>query len=276
MRRALFGLVGLVLLSACNLPTAGTPSPRPTAVTPTRAAAAAAPSRTPTAAPTSARTATPTATSTPRPTATVTPTLTPSPVPTWAVLRAEVTQQANCRYGPGWMYLYKYGLYPGYVMEVIGRLDDASWLWVQAIGGDNPCWVKADLLDVRGDVWMLEPVYPEKAPLPVSPYYPPLGNVQAVRAGDQVTITWTGQFLRAGDEEAPNRPIYVAEIWACEDGELRFTPYGLYTETLTVTDQPGCDAPSHGQVYFSEKHGYAGPSVIPWPPHEGADADAAP
>jgi hypothetical protein len=196
-------------------------------------------------------------------------------MPTWAVLRAEVLQQANCRYGPGWMYLYKYGLYPGYVMEVIGRLDDASWLWVRAIGGDNPCWVKADLLDVRGDPRAVEPVYPEKAPLPISPYFPPLGNVQAVRKGDRVTITWAGRYRSPGFSESPESPLYVAEIWACEDGQLRFTPYGLFTETLTVTDQPGCTQPSHGWLYFAEKHGYAGPSLIPWP-STGGTPDAAP
>ncbi len=188
--------------------------------------------------------------------------------PAWVVLRAEVRERANCRYGPGWMYLYKYGLVPGSVLEVIGRLDDASWLWVRAIGGDNPCWVKADLMDVRGDVWMVEPVYPEKAPLPVSPYFPPLGNVQAVRVGDEVTITWTGQYRSPGFAESPQSPVYVAEIWACVDGELQFTPYGLFTETLTVTDEAGCEQPSHGRLYFAEKHGYAGPTFIPWPPHD--------
>ncbi len=188
--------------------------------------------------------------------------------PAWVVLRAEVRERANCRYGPGWMYLYKYGLVPGSVLEVIGRLDDASWLWVRAIGGDNPCWVKADLMDVRGDVWMVEPVYPEKAPLPVSPYFPPLGNVQAVRVGDEVTITWTGQYRSSGFAESPQSPVYVAEIWACVDGELQFTPYGLFTETLTVTDEAGCEQPSHGRLYFAEKHGYAGPTFIPWPPHD--------
>ncbi len=166
------------------------------------------------------------------------------------------------------MYLYKYGLVPGSVLEIIGRLDDASWLWVRAIGGDNPCWVKADLMEVRGDVWTVEPVYPEKAPLPVSPYFPPLGNVQAVRSGDQVTITWAGQYRSPGFSEGPNSPLYVVEIWACEAGEIRFTPYGLFTETLTITDEPGCDQPSHGRLYFAEKHGYAGPSLIPWPPYD--------
>jgi hypothetical protein len=177
-----------------------------------------------------------------------------------------VLERANCRYGPGVPYLYKYGLVPGSNLEIIGRLDDASWIYVQAIGGNNPCWVNASLMDVHGDIWALEPVYPDKAPLPVSPYYPPLGNVRAVRDGTQLTITWTGQALRAGDEEGPNSPLYLVEIWACEDGELHFKPYGLFYETLTITDEAGCDEPSHGRVYFAEKHGYAGPSEIPWIP----------
>jgi len=148
---------------------------------------------------------------------------------------------------------------------VIGRLDDAHWIQVQAIGGDNPCWVKASLMEVKGDVFTIEPVYPDKAPLPISPYYVPLSGVYATRLKNRITIRWHSQNLRAGDEENENSPLYVAEIWACEDGQIKFTPYGLWYEELVITDETGCSEPSHGRVYFAEKHGYAGPTEIEFP-----------
>ena len=247
-------LIILLGLTACNLPSS--PGPTETPAPPT-STATDIPTNTPE----------PTLTSTLIPTGTATATFTPSPTitPTYTVLRAKVLERANCRYGPGWPYLYKYGLVKGSNLEVIGRLDDANWIQVQAIGGDNPCWVKASLMEVKGDVFSVEPVYPDKAPLPISPYYVPLSGVAAFREKDQVTIRWTGQTLRAGDEENENSPLYVAEIWACENGEFKFTPYGLYTEKLIITDEAGCSEISHGQVYFAEKHGYAGPTEIEWP-----------
>ena len=243
------------LLTACNLPQTSAP----TATSPSLPATATA-SETPRP---------PTATRTPSPSTTVpptfTPTLSPTPslTPTFAVLRGEVlVEHANCRYGPGAPYLYKYGLVGGSHLEIIGRLDDASWLQIQAIGGDNPCWVKADLMDVQGDPHSIAPVYPDLAPLPVSPYYNPPVFRDLVRDGDQVTLRWYGMTLRAGDEEFENAPLYLVEIWACEGGEIRFTPYGLWEEKITFTDETGCETPSFARIYFSEKHGYAGPTEI--------------
>ena len=247
----------LVLLSACTLPSAALPATS-THLPPT-ATATDLPTKTP--APTATETLVPT--ETPAPTATFTST--PTIVPTYAILRAEVLQRANCRYGPGAPYLYKYGLVVGSNLEVIGRLDDAAWVELQAIGGDNPCWVKADLVDIKGDVFSVEPVYPDKAPLPVSPYYVPLTLKGISRNDDQVNITWYGQALRAGDEEYTGAPLYLVETWTCENGEFKFTPYGLSLETITVTDQAGCAEASHARIYFSEKHGYAGPVEVEFP-----------
>jgi len=243
-------------------------TPSPTAgetllpvVTATQTSTAIPPSETASA--TETETATPTFTFTFTPSPTETPTITA--VPTYAILRGDVLVQANCRYGPGQPYLYKYGLYRGYRMEIIGRNNAGTWIYVRAIGGHNPCWVKASLLDVKGDVMGLEPLYPDKAPLPRSPYYPPLTGVRATRSGDQVRITWTGVTLRAGDEESPTSPLYVVEVWTCRGGQLVFTPIGAYDNAATVVDEPGCLAPSHGRVFLAEKHGYAGPTEVPWP-----------
>jgi hypothetical protein len=254
--RNVLALCLAVALAGCSRAPAPAAAPSPAAPTPAWTATAAQPSATPT------RTETPAPTRTPPPSATPAPSLTPTftPIPTYLILRAEVLVRANCRYGPGAPYLYKYGLVPGSNLEVIGRTDSGTWLLVQAIGGNNPCWVKATLMDVRGDVMQVAPTY---IPLPQSPYYGPLTGVYAIRSGSAVTVFWNPVGLRAGDEtaEAP----YLVEAWVCRAGELVFTPLGSYTPFLTIDDQPGCSLPSHGRVFLVEKHGYSRWVEIPWP-----------
>jgi hypothetical protein len=207
--------------------------------------------------PTATRTRTPTAT--PEETRTETPT--PSITPTYAILRGTVLEQANCRYGPGAAYLYKYGLYPGYYLEIIGRNEKGTWIVIRAIGGTNPCWVKASLLDIRGDVMSLAPA---SLPLPQSPYYGPLTGVSAVREGSTVIISWNTLQLRPGDDSL--QYPYLVEAWLCQDGQVSFFPIGSWETMVTVQDEPGCDEASHARIYGVEKHGYTAWVNIPWPP----------
>ena len=244
-----------LFLAACSLPQDVPPTP--TLPPPPSATFTETPSETPQ--PTSTSTFTPLPTAT----ATITPTFTPTIIPTYAILRGKVLERANCRYGPGAPYLYKYGLVAGSNLEIIGRLDDANWVQIQAIGGDNPCWVKASLMEIKGDLFSVAPVYPNDAPLPVSPYYNPVSNVVASRQNTEITITWIGQILRAGDEA--NTPLYVVEVWACRNNEIKFTPYGRFEENLTIEDEKGCTEKSYARVYFVEKHGYAGPVEVEFP-----------
>jgi hypothetical protein len=171
-----------------------------------------------------------------------------------------VREQANCRYGPGYPYLYKYGVYAGYVMEVIGRNEAGTWLLIQAIGGTNPCWLKATLMDVRGDIMSVAPAY---IPLPPSPYYAPPTGVAAVRNGDEVTISWNPLYLVAGDDS--EWYPYLVEAWVCQEGSLTFIPIGSYATLVTLRDEAGCSEPSHARLYGVEKHGYTRWVEIPWP-----------
>jgi hypothetical protein len=205
-------------------------------------------------------TTTPTRTSTLSPTQTQTDTATPSITPTYAILRGTVLEQANCRYGPGAAYLYKYGLYPGYNLEIIGRNEKGTWVVIRAIGGTNPCWVKASLMDIHGDVMSLAPA---SLPLPQSPYYGPLTGVSAVRDGSMVIISWNSLQLRAGDDSL--QYPYLVEAWLCQDGQVSFFPIGSWDTILTVQDDPGCDEASHARVYGVEKHGYTAWVNVPWP-----------
>jgi len=205
-------------------------------------------------------TATSTRTPTLAPTQTQTDTPTPSITPTYAILRGTVLEQANCRYGPGAAYLYKYGLYPGYNLEIIGRNEKGTWVVIRAIGGTNPCWVKASLMDIHGEVMSLAPA---SLPLPQSPYYGPLTGVSAVRDGSMVIISWNSLQLRPGDDSL--QYPYLVEAWLCQDGQVSFFPIGSWETILTVQDDPGCDEASHARVYGVEKHGYTAWVNIHWP-----------
>jgi hypothetical protein len=267
-------LLFALVLAGCNLPTDPQTGIEPSALTPTVAfenTATPKPdaTRAITPGPTLTATLTPSPTRTPEPTSTATASPTPTQTstntitPTYAILRAKVLVQANCRYGPGAPYLYKYGVYPETVLEIIGRNDLGTWVVVQAIGGTNPCWVKADLLEIRGDVMAVAPMYLE---LPRSPYYGPMTQVSATREGSEVTVFWNGIQLRAGDDS--EQTPYVIEAWVCQDGQLIFTPVGSYGFAAKITDEPGCAEPSHGRITAAEKHGYTAWVEIPWPPHE--------
>ena len=218
---------------------------------------------TPTLTITATLTDTPTVTETPTPEESLTPTITP----TYAILRGQVNvEKVSCRYGPGPDYLYLYGLRQGANQDVIGRTDTGTWVLTRAHGDTISCWVKTDLLDLNGDVMSVEMVYPDKFKLlPSSQVYRFPWNVAAVRNGDKVGISWESDERRPGDEERPGAVTQMVEVWTCKDGQVTFTPIGTSDHQVTVTDEAGCAEPSHGRVYFVEKHGYTGPSEIPWP-----------
>ncbi len=201
---------------------------------------------------------TPTLTSTITLTPTITPTYTITP--TFANPKGEVIEQANCRYGPGAAYLYKYGLYEGYRVEVLGRNQLGSWAWVQALGFPDPCWVKVSLLELDGDIFSVGEYYSR---LPYSDLYRPPTFVQAERDGDEVAITWAAVWMTEDDYRG-----YLIESWLCQDGQLVFTPIHIDGTTVTVIDEAGCHEASGGRLYTAEKHGYTQWVLIPWPPHE--------
>ena len=171
----------------------------------------------------------------------------------------------SCRYGPGAYYLFLYGLKKGAHIKLIGRAEGSNWVYVD---GKNKCWVNAKFIEIEGDMQSLANVYPDQAKLPVSPYYPPTTGVLAIRDkndSDKVEISWNEVPLRAGDEEDENMQHYIVEVWHCEGGRMIFDALGTNDLAVIVVDEPGCGQPSHGRVFVQEKHGFAGPSEIPWP-----------
>jgi len=213
----------------------------------------------------------PTATFTHTPTSTLAPTVTPTPSvtpePTYTVIRGVVNQgHVNCYYGPSKAYLYKYGLLKGNRLDIIGRMADTGYIELQAIGGDNPCWMNLEFMDVQGDINSVKPVDPLTIKMPWSPYYPGLAFAKAERSGNEVTITWSPLKLRAGDDS--EQESFLLESWVCRSGKLTFVPIGAYQNQAKVIDEPGCIQMSHGRVYGVEKHGYTKYLMFDWPQAE--------
>jgi hypothetical protein len=224
-----------------------------------------------------------TASSTPQPVPTSTETLAPAelistatdistptsaPVPATFLNGVVDVDQLSCRYGPGASYLYAYGLINANKVQVLGKADTTAGTWIYVeYGGERPCWVNAKFVQVDGDIFDLEQVYPDKAPLILfsHPNFPPVTEVEASREGNQVDITWVGYELAPGDRESMDSPLYLVELWTCQGGQIVFTPYGAFSQGAVVTDEAGCTEPSHGQVFIAHKDGYVGPVLIPWP-----------
>ena len=83
-----------------------------------------------------------------------------------------------------------------------------------------------------------------------------------------VTVSWLDIPLRAGDEEDERMNHYIIEVWRCEAGGIKFEPLATNDLEISFVDEPGCSEPSHGRIFVQEKHGFAGPTDIPWPPYE--------
>ena len=243
----------IFLLTACTLPSAS-----PVDVVPAPASATVS-------APTEIPTDTPSPTLVPA-TETFTPVPTPSAIPFVESMDATVTADLlSCRYGPGSEYLYLYGLRKGANIKLLGRTDGNHWVMV---AGKNLCWVNTKFIEIKGDPQTLKVMYPDGYKLPVSPYYSATTVLSAVRDPNnhsKVTVKWIDIVLTAGDEEDENMFIYIIEVWRCEGGQMIFDPLASNYPEATFVDEAGCSTPSHGRVFFQEKHGYAGPADIPWP-----------
>jgi len=151
-----------LLLAGCNLPNSE-------AATPTEAASPSAtlmltltPSETPTPLPTDTPTITPI------------PTIMPTIEPMTGILRAPTNVRARPSRG-GSERLG--GVYFNQAVKVIGRNDQANWLWIIYPEAPNgTAWILASAVDLQGEIGMLPivifPESPEK-PLALPPLLPP-------------------------------------------------------------------------------------------------------
>lgn len=244
--------------NASALPT-GTLAPSATATSPPTATRTDTPfsSETPSPSPTPSDTATPAGPPSETPTPSVTPTITMTP--TYDPPQARVLIQSNCRYGPGAAYLYEWGLFPGNRLDVIGRNDLGTWLYVDPWNYVDRCWVKATSVDVfRGGIFDAPPYYSR---LPFGELYRPPANVWAERTGDVVTVTWDSVWMTQDDYRG-----YLIEAWVCRDRQIIFEPIGITVGTSAmIVDEDGCSQRSSARLYTAEKHGYTQWVMVPWP-----------
>jgi len=256
----------LLAILACNQPfgqgaaNQNVPVSTPVSLLTTTMTVTSSPASTETPPPTATSVATFTNTASPFPIQT--PTFTP--IPTYLVLRGEViADNVVCHYGPGAAYLYKYGLVAGSHLEVLGHIAQGNYLEVQAIGGNNPCWVNPAWMKITGDPAALRPIGPDDTNLPFTKRYKPPAGVSARRDGNSVTVNWAPVVLRAGDDSGA--PPYLIEAWICQAGQMVFSPTGWWQTRAVIQDEPGCTSPSHARLYAVEKHGYTLWIEIPWP-----------
>jgi hypothetical protein len=157
-------------------------------------------------------------------------------------------------------------LYPGDTGKVVGRFRYSAWLRVAWDKLTYQCWVSPSVIDVVGDINTIYYIEPNLQTIGSNQYGPPK-NVQAARNGSEVTITWK-QMIMTEDKDRG----YFIEAWVCQDDAYLWWTVSFpdqYTTSYTVRDEPDCDAPSYGNIYTVEKHGYSEPAVIPWPKFEG-------
>ena len=227
-----------------------------------------------------------TPTPTPDWTFTSTPTSTrtrfPSATPTWTAPKVSIREHSACLYGPGWAYLYKYGLNATVWMWVIGRNPEGTWLFVKALydPDSNGCWIETDRVDFLSGAVSDVPVY--WMGLPGSTLYQPPTSVSASRVGNEVTVSWLAVWMTEDDYRG-----YLIEAWVCQGGKQVFLPIGhpaplpmpsvwenVGTFSVKIIDEPGCTLPSSARIYSVEKHGYTWYRMIPWPPYETEAAPA--
>lgn len=238
-------LVGCQTVAAAVLPPTSTPTPTLTS--------------TPTETPTPTQTSTPTETATP--TITLTPTITDTPTitltPTFDFPDVTVSEQAHCRYGPHKAYLHAGDLYAGDHGVLWNRNSNGTWLWVRFDKLWYACWVAASVVEVDGDIFS---VTRTTTRLPQSVLYGPPKVVDAVRNGDEVTITWEPIWMTTDDYRG-----YHLELTVCQGGNMISFPAAIDGASYTVVDEASCEGTSGAKLYSVEKHGYTDPVAVPWP-----------
>ncbi len=248
---------------ACSLTLPSVPAPTATLNPPTEQFTLPAPTETASVIPTYPFT------DTPAPSETSTPLPSDTPLPTVESLEAVVTAtRLSCRYGPGPDYLYLFAYRAGANVKLLGRVDADNWIWV-LVENKIPCWVNSSFLAVEGDIRYLPVVYPDIAKLPITPYYPATDVLNAQRnyQNNQIIVSWVEVPVSPGDYEDETMQTYIIEVWRCQSGQLIFEPLATRSVFIGFFDEPGCSEPSHGRVWVQDKHGFAGPAEIPWPPH---------
>jgi hypothetical protein len=200
----------------------------------------------------------------PPPTVRVEPPTSPPPTEVQnpvASLTGAINQLANCRYGPGAAYLYKYGIKQNARMKVIGR--DTGGHWLQVTSG-NPCWINAKLVNVEGDIMQLADAYPFTTGLPISPFFERVPVLGVERQGQTILVRWAGHDIRS-DLRQEGVVEYIVEVWTCVDGRPGFFTLGTDETSIQFQIDESCGVRSHADVIGQDKEGFSPPAEIALP-----------
>lgn len=116
-----------------------------------------------------------------------------------------LSQNANCRLGPGTVYEVAELLMQGQVVAIEGRNTDSNWFWVQKPSASGHCWVSLATGEVAGDTHTVPLVSPPPAPVDTTPpdisnlgVNPALISVQTQCGATPATTTITARIADAG------------------------------------------------------------------------------
>ena len=137
----------------------------------------------------------PTLTLTPRFTSTPTITLIPTITLTTTLDRpmVSVSQNTNCRIGPGTVYDIVGALLVGETAEIVARSEDGGYWIIQNPDGAGECWLWGYYATAVGPIEGLPTVMPPPTPTPAF-YW----------AG-----SWTASIVHVGDPPGPGRPMTI-------------------------------------------------------------------
>jgi hypothetical protein len=158
--------------------------------------------------------------------------------------------------------LHAADLYAGDVGTVRGRYIYSNWLYIKFDKLNYFCWVAPSVVDVVGDVAMINYKELNLQSIGSNMYGPPRG-VSATRIGNEVVITWERVDMTTDDDRG-----YLLELFVCQNGAYLWWTDSYadqFTTSYEVRDEAGCAQPSSGKLYTVEKHGFSEPAIIPWP-----------
>jgi len=96
----------------------------------------------------------------PSPTLAVTNTAKPTITPTYSVPMLSVSENTNCRSGPGQSFEILITLLAGAKVEIVGKHATENYWVVKVEGMDKPCWLWGEFVTTSGSTWVVTPMTP--------------------------------------------------------------------------------------------------------------------
>jgi len=179
----------------------------------------------------------------PQITSTIGPTLTITP--TYSVPMLTLSEQTNCRSGPGQDYEVLFTYLKGVKLEIIGNYPQENyWLVKSKESPTGECWLWGEYANVVGSYWAVASVTPPPTatmPLPAAPAVKWTFNCDFVAAQMEVSFTWvdnatneTGYRIIRDDQsivELPANTTAYKDIYAFTSGEKVLYQIEVYNIT---------------------------------------------